>query len=166
MTTPPISARQLAGEHRNEARRARSIARTPSVVVGLAVLLTLAAGIAAAVDMRRLATPGGTTQAWVHAALVADCARYAELSTLPGGGSKALTDKQCMTLTEAVRALSGPSSVAVTGVVELRDLRATADVVVVRPGSPMLAGRVELTRASGEWRVLRNTFSCSLIACP
>lgn len=136
------------------------------MVIGLALLLTLAAGIAAAVDLHRLATPTGITQAWVQAALVADCERYAEFSVMPGSDRGDLTKAQCQALTTTARAFTGPSTVAVTDAVELRDGRATADVVVIRPGAPMLAGRVELTRASGDWRVVRNTFACALVACP
>jgi len=166
VSTPPISARQLAGERRNEQRKLRAIRRTPAVIVGLTLVLTLGAAVAAAVDLRRLASPQGTTQAWVQAALSGDCARYGELSVLPDGRTGELSAQQCQVLQSTARSYRGSATVSVMGAVVLRSGRATADVTVVRSAAPMLAGRVELTRALGHWRIERSTFACALLACP
>lgn len=160
-----ISARQLAGEQRNEARKQRAIQRTPAVVVGLLALLTLVFGISAAVDLRRLDSPEGTTRAWVQAALDADCTRYAELSVAPDGQREISAD-QCALVAAAVRGLTGPVSITISGVVLLPDQAATADVMVTAPGGAQRASRIQLSRASGAWLVVRTPSTCALLTCP
>ena len=166
VSTEQISERQRAGEERNEQRKQRAIRRTPAIVIGLAALVTLLASVAYAVDQRRLSTPAGVTQAWVQAALAADCGRYAELSAAPDG-KRGLTPAQC----DLVLAASPPGPgrngvVRVSGVVLLRDARATADVSISVSGFPQRASRVELSNASGEWIVLRTPSTCALLTCP
>lgn len=166
MTSAPVAARRLAAEQRNEERRRRAVERTPAVVLSLLVLLTLVAGVTAAVDLRRLASPAGATRAWVRAALTADCDTYGSLSTLPGGRPGRVDPAQCAVLMAAAPAGGSTAEVAVTGTAVLRDGTATADVVVARPREPVLAGRVVLVRVDGRWRVVRNAFTCALLTCP
>ena len=165
MSDDSISDRQLAGEQRNEDRKQRAIRRTPAVVVSLVAVLALVFGISAVVDMRRLDSPEGTTRAWVQAALAADCDRYADLS-VPPEGEKALTADQCDLLKAAVRGLTGTVTVTVSGVALLPSQGATADVTVTAPGGAQRASRIELSKTSGDWRVVRTPSTCALLTCP
>ncbi len=165
MSDDSISDRQLAGEQRNEARKQRAIRRTPAVVVSLLALLVLVFGISAVVDMRRLDSPEGATRAWVQAALAADCDRYAELSVAPDG-TRPLTSDQCDLVKAAVRGLTGTITVTVGGIAMLPSQAATADVTVTAPGGAQRASRVELSKRSGDWLVVRTPSTCALLTCP
>ncbi len=165
-----VSERQLAGERKNERRTARQVRRTPAVVLGLVVVLTLGVGVTAAIDLRRLDTPEGAAQAWVQATLIGDCNRYLLLSvaatTEPEDGRT--TAGLCQDLLESSRAGlqdAVRTRVQVTGDIVREGSVARVVVKLQREGTTAVSRRLLLSRQE-RWRVVRDAEACGLVSCP
>jgi len=158
-----VSERQRAGELRNFQRDQRRVRRTPYVTLGLLILLTLAVAVTAAIDLRRLDTPGGAALSWTEAALFGDCDRYQLLSVLePGLEDPRPREEVCAVLTETATA-----NLAQSTRIQVQLLSAqpgSAELVVRRPDGEVPV-RLDLVR-DGRWKVVRNAVACGAVGCP
>ncbi|HUR14386.1 MAG TPA: hypothetical protein VM097_07820 [Mycobacteriales bacterium] len=145
-------------------RRARRQRLLLLVVVNA---LVLAIALVAAVDLRRLATPGGTALRWVQAAVFGDCADYLEFSVATADVSDSRSpDELCQDLRQATaQARADQLRIGLhLGAVSHDDRTATASVTLTRDGAPT-ALKVRLVRDEGRWRVLRDAATCASVGC-
>ncbi len=129
--------------------------------------LVLGLGLVAAVDLRRLRTPGGTALAWVQAAVFGDCTDYLRYSVAAGDVPDTRTDRAlCRDLRHATASARNESSrIGLRlGRVVRRDARASADVVLTRSGKPV-ALHLTLVHRDGRWRVVRDARTCESVGC-
>jgi hypothetical protein len=141
--------------------------RTPGVVIAILLLLTLAVGVTAAVDLRRLHTPRGAALAWTEAATFGNCHAFLALSrpdhptaerrpddeicrSLRASTAKARSDVSQIALTPKSVEQHGATAVVV---IELRDPQGTRDV------------RLDLVRDGDRWLVVRRSASCDDVSC-
>lgn len=156
-----LEQRYAEMERSLEPQRARSIARGPIGLIGVCVVLSLAVGSVAAVDLRRLQTPRGTALAWTGSAVFGDCTAYDRLSF---GG---LTDAECAQLLRATREAREDSSQYGIDVLDVqqRGREATVEVEVRTPdGADRVA--VPLRRRGDGWAVERTDAVCDVVRCP
>lgn len=160
MTSPELERRYAELERSLEPQKARSIARGPIGLIGVCVVLSLAVGTVAAIDLRRLQTPRGTALAWTGAAVFGDCTAYERLSF----GS--LDDRACLDLLEATEEARQDSSQYGIDVVsvEQRGREATVEVEV---RTPSRTRRVDLPmRRKGDgWAVELTDEVCDAVGC-
>ncbi len=162
-----LESRYAAAEQKLEVQRRRSIARGPVGLIAVLVGLSLAVGVVAAVDLRRLQTPRGTALAWTGAAVFGDCTAYDRLSIAAPGSPERRSDaevcRQLRTTTTEARENAARTGIDVVQV--RRDGReATVRVEVRRPEG---AEQVELplVRRGGGWAVVRTAEVCSAVRC-
>lgn len=145
----------------------RTSRRQRVLLLAVVNALVLAIGIVAAVDLRRLQTPGGTALRWVQAAVFGDCADYLEFS-VPDANSQdpRSPDELCKDLDRAAAdARLHQLSIGLhRGAVTEDGDEATAVVTLTRDGKavPMT---IHLVRRDGAWRVLRDATTCSSVGC-
>ena len=169
MIESTVLAEQFRQAERSlEPQRLRSIARGPVGLIAVLIVLSLAVGVVAAVDLRRLQTPRGTALAWIGAAVFGDCTAYQRLSVPPAGAGVVRPEQEvCLDLrrgTQEARERSSEIGIEVLAVdegvddarVELRLTR--ADVV----------DELELQlRPGGDgWLVVRTYELCLQVGCP
>jgi len=118
-------------EKQLEADRRRKMRRQPLILLGVLNALVLAVGTTAALDLRRLQTPGGTALAWVEAAVFGDCSVYRELSVPDRGTVERRTG---MAVCKDLKAATGTA-------------RAQAGQIALLPGA---AGCCRRTRGNGD----------------
>ena len=138
-------------------------------VMLLAVInaLTLAVGVVATVDLRRLATPGGTALRWVQAAVFGDCADYLEFSVPATDPPEERSRSElCRDLREATQdARRDQLRIGLRlGPVTSGTTEALAQVDLSRDGKDT-PEHVHLVRRDGHWRVLRDQATCSSVGC-
>ena len=143
-----------------EPQKARSIARGPIGLIGVCVVLSLAVGTVAAVDLRRLQTPRGTALAWTGAAVFGDCTAYERLSF---GDFDERTCRDLLASTEEARQDSSRYGIDVVSV-EQRGREATVQVEVRTPDG---TERVDLPlRRKGDgWGVELTDEVCDAVGC-
>ena len=149
-----------------EPQRARSIARGPIGLIGVLVVLSLAVGTIAAVDLRRLQTPRGTALAWTGAAVFGDCTAYERLS-IPDEPEERSDGEVCLRLvrsTEQARQESGTIGIDVVSV-EQRGREATVEVVVRRDDRTRTV-ELPLRRKGDGWGVVLTDEVCAAVGCP
>jgi hypothetical protein len=135
----------------------------------LLVFNALCLGIAsvAAVDLRRLATPGGTSLRWVQAAVFGDCGDFLRFSVADGTFADGRVDAdRCRDLraaTQPARTASLTIGLTLAEVSQARDT-ATATLRLVRDGEERLV-TVNLVRRDGDWRVVRDATTCASVGC-
>jgi hypothetical protein len=143
-----------------EPQKARSIARGPIGLIGVCLVLSLAVGAVAAVDLRRLQTPRGTALAWTGAAVFGDCTAYERLSF----GD--LSERDCLQLREATQ--EAREQAATIGIdvlsVEQRGREATVRVEV-RRGDDAEQVDLPLRRKGDGWAVELTEEVCDAIGC-
>jgi hypothetical protein len=163
-----LESRYAAAEQGLEAQRRRSIARGPVGLIAVLVVLALAVGVVAAVDLRRLQTPRGTALAWTGAAVFGDCTAYDRLSVAEPGRPERRSDAEvCAALRRATQTTR--EQAARTGI----------DVLAVRPAGREAVVRVEvrspdgtaqvdlpLVRRGRGWAVVRTDEVCDAVGCP
>lgn len=160
----------VEAERKIEPQKARSIARGPIGLVGVLVVLVLAVGVVAAVDLERLQTPRGTALAWTGAAVFGDCRAYSQLS-VPDGEETRSEDEVCgelRVLTEPAREQAAQIGIDLLSVKQ-RGRAAIAEVELRRPqGERVRTERVELPlRREGDgWVVVRTDEVCDVVGCP
>jgi hypothetical protein len=160
-------ARRYAELERSlEPQRMRSIARGPIGLIGVLVVLSLAVGTVAAIDLRRLQTPRGTALAWTGAAVFGDCIAYERLSIVEGDEER--TDAEiCARLVEST--LEARQSAATIGIdvvsIEQRDREATVAVVVRRDERNRIV-ELPLRRKGDGWGVVLTDEVCDAVGCP
>ena len=128
-------------------------------------MLSLAVGVVAAVDLRRLQTPRGTALAWTGAAVFGDCEAYRRLSIsdVPDGRS---SERLCQDLreeTEPAREQAARIGIDVLSV-EQRDREATVEIRVRRPDGTETV-ELPLKRKGDGWGVLLTNEVCSAVGC-
>ena len=151
-----------------ERYKARSIARQPAVLLAVLLVLLLAVALTAAVDLRRLATPQGTTRAWVEAVVLGDCTAYARLSVPDGPPERRSPQDVCTALrqqTVTARTELARISVEVGAPVLSPRGGELVPVVVLRPEGLVIVP-VFVVRRDGAWRVLRSAATCRTLNCP
>ncbi|MDT7544558.1 MAG: hypothetical protein QOE99_668 [Actinomycetota bacterium] len=149
-----------------DVQTARRVRRTPGVVIGILALLVLAVGVTAAVDLRRLQTPRGASQAWTEAATFGDCRAYFALSRAAEADARSESD-QCRQLrrsTADARAQSAAYSFTPVAV-ERHGRTATVVMRLRRPGGTVTA-ELHLVRRNSDWLVLREPPTCGVVGCP
>ena len=152
-------------EEKNVGRTAATVRRGPISLVAVMLLVALAVGVVAAVDLRRLQTPRGTALAFTGAAVFGDCTAYRELSVGRDGGDE---DDRCLELrrrTEEARARAGEVEIELVSVTE-GDEGAEAVVRVRRPGEPAREVPLELRRRGDGYAVELTAQTCAVLACP
>jgi len=169
MTETPYQAERYAALERSlEPQRKRSIARGPIGLIAVLLLLSLAVGVVAAVDLRRLQTPRGTALAWTSAVVFGDCTAYERLSLPPDGAGEVRSDQEvCADLrrqTQEARDASAAYGVELLAVDEQGD-SATARVRVTRPDD-VVELPLELRRSGDGWAVVRSYDVCLQLGCP
>lgn len=149
-----------------EPQRARSIARGPIGLIGVLVVLSLAVGVVAAVDLRRLQTPRGTALAWTGAAVFGDCIAYERLS-IPAEPEQRSDDEICRRLfasTQEARQDAAAIGIDVVSV-EQRGREATVEVEVRRDERTRTVD-LPLRRKGDGWGVVLTDEVCAVVGCP
>ena len=155
----------LYADPSQDARARRQLRRSGSLVVALLVVLVVAVGATATVDLRRLQSPEGTAGAFVEAARDGDCDRVVRLLVLrgpSGGPGGTVTRGDCQRL----QALYAGADVAAATRRGQPAGGATAYVdVVLHRGSDSARQLLALLRRGGRWQVLDPTAYCAPGAC-
>jgi hypothetical protein len=146
---------------------ARKIRRTPGVVIAIIASLTLAVGITAAVDLRRLQTPRGAALAWVEAAVFGNCRAYLALSVVGDPTAETRTDDE---LCQALRTASAEARADVTRIkieprlVEPHGRKAVVVIEVLGPEGRRQVG-LDLVHRGHDWLVVRSAGACGDVSC-
>ena len=129
------------------------------------VVLSLAVGIVAAIDLRRLQTPRGTALAWTGAAVFGDCTAYDRLSIAPDSEtrSEAAVCRDLRAATADARAAAATTGIDVLSVDQSgRD--ATVEVQV-RRGDDETSVELPLRRKGDGWGVVLTDEVCRVVGC-
>ncbi len=129
------------------------------------VVLSLAVGTVAAIDLRRLQTPRGTALAWTGAAVFGDCTAYDRLSIAPASErrSDAAVCRALRASTEDARAAAATIGIELRSV-EQRGREATA-VVEIRRGQDETSVELPLRRKGDGWGVVLTDQVCRDVGC-
>lgn len=159
--------RWAAAERSLDVQYARRIRRTPRVVIAILAALSLAVGVTAAVDLRRLQTPRGAALAWTEAATFGNCRAFLALSRPAEPTAERRTDDE---ICRALRASTAQARSDATRIriiprwVEQRGRRAVAVIELRGPaGSRRL--RLDLVRRGDDWLVVRSGAACGDGGC-
>jgi len=159
--------RWATAERTLDVQAARRIRRTPGVVIAILLLLTLAVGVTAAVDLRRLQTPRGAALAWTEAATFGNCRAFLALSRPDDPTAERRTDDE---ICRALRASTAEARRDVTRIaitsrsVEQRGRTAIA-VIAVRGPDGTRELRLDLVHRGDDWLVVRRAGACGDVAC-
>jgi hypothetical protein len=156
----PVEQRYAELERSLEPQRARSIARGPIGLIGVCVVLALAVGTVAAIDIRRLQTPRGAALGWTSAAVFGDCESYRRLSF---GDVDDQTCRDLLDSTEEARQDSSQYGIDVVSV-EQRGREATVEVEVRTPDSTRRVD-LPLRRKGDGWAVELTDEVCDEVGC-
>lgn len=149
-----------------ETMKARRVRRGPEVVIAVLLLMTLAVAVVAALDIRRLNTPGGTALRWAGAAVFGECEAYERFS-VPDGPDPRSAAERCTLLREATqrdRENSGSVGIELLSLREDGD-RATGRVRVLTPQRDVSTD-LPLVRRGDGWAVVRTVEVCRAVGCP
>jgi hypothetical protein len=129
--------------------------------------LTLSVGLVATVDLRRLATPGGTALRWVQAAVFGDCADYLEFSEpAPGNEDPRSEQEICKDLHAAtVDARRDQLKIGLHLGPVMKGAREAVVQIAITRDDTSTGVNVHLVRRGGHWRVLRDQATCSSVGC-
>jgi hypothetical protein len=150
-----------------DVQSARRIRRTPGVVIAIIALLTLAVGVTAAVDLRRLHTPRGAALAWTEAATFGNCRAFLALSE-PGepAAERRTDDEICRSLRAATEQARGDvTRIKITPrSVQQRGRTAVVVISVSGPdGTREL--HLDLVHRGDAWLVVRGPGACADAGC-
>ncbi|MCW2614622.1 MAG: hypothetical protein JWN08_1616 [Frankiales bacterium] len=151
-----------------EGVKARRVRRGPEVLIGVTVLLALAVGTVAAVDLRRLMTPSGAALAWTGAAVFGDCTAYERLSVAAPGApaDDRSSAERCQDLQAATARDRDDSSSVGIELLSVRQDRDSAQAQVRVTGPDGVADvRLELVEVSDGWAVVRTAPTCRAVGC-
>ena len=166
MTESPELARRYAELERSlEPQKAQSIARGPIGLIAVLVGLSLAVGIVAAIDLRRLQTPRGTALAWTGAAVFGDCEAYRRLSINEVADSRTQAEVCADLREETAQAREEAAQIGIDVLsIEQRGREATVEVEVRRPdGDERVA--LPLRRKGDGWAVVLTNEVCRAVGC-
>lgn len=159
--------RWARAERSLDVQAARRIRRTPGVVIAILALLTLAVGVTAVVDLRRLHTPRGAALAWAEAATFGNCRAFLALSRPDDAAAERRTDDE---LCQALRAATEQNRNDVTRISlspRAVEQHGSAAVVVIDVRGPDGSHevRLQLVRRGDEWLVVRAADACAGVTC-
>lgn len=159
--------RWATAERSLDVQAARRIRRTPGVVIAILLLLTLAVGVTAAVDLRRLQTPRGAALAWTEAATFGNCRAFLALSRAEDPTAERRTDDEiCQSLRAATAEARGDvTRIAITP--KSVEQHGGTAVVVVRVRGPRGTRDVplDLVHRGDDWLVVRGAGACGDVTC-
>ena len=155
-----VEQRYAELERSLEPQKARRVARGPIGLIGVCVVLSLAVGTVAAIDLRRLQTPRGTALGWTSAAVFGDCTAYQRLSF---GDFDERTCRDLLASTEEARQGSSQYGIDVLSV-EQRGREATVGVEVRTPDSTRRVD-LPLRRKGDGWAVELTDEVCEAVGC-
>lgn len=167
MTAVEERYRRLEAEAEEVRRRKQR--RQPLILIGLINALVLLTAGTVTLDLRRLQTPGGTSLAWVQAAVFGDCEKYRTYSVADPASAapdRRTTQERCRDL-RAATATARANSLRVKltlGTVTQSGGRARAAVALTQDGKSTLLS-LHLVRAGGRWRVVRDAALCAQLVC-
>ena len=162
-----LERRYAQAERKLDAYYDKRRRRGPPILLGTLLALTLAVGVVAAVDLRRLQTPRGTALAWTGATVFGDCTAYLDLSVPDVGVTEPRSDEQlCASLRQRSAASRAAAAQIGIDLVEVRQEgdRATAVLSVRRPGRDDQVTLL-LRREGRGWAVLRTPAVCLALGC-
>ena len=130
------------------------------------VVISLAVGTVAAIDLRRLQTPRGTALAWTGAAVFGDCTAYDRLSIPPESEdrSDAAICRELTADTAEARAAAATIGIDLESV-EQRGREATARMQI-RRGDDTTTVELALRRKGDGWGVVLTDEVCRKVGCP
>jgi hypothetical protein len=129
--------------------------------------LTLAVGLVASVDLRRLATPGGTALRWVQAAVFGDCADYLEFSVPAPDNADPRSDEELCKDLHASTADARRDQLKIglhLGKVMKSATESLVQISITRDDASTPVS-VHLVRRDDHWRVVRDEATCSSVGC-
>ena len=154
-------------EEEERERRQRKLRNQPRILLVVVNTLVLATGLTATLDLRRLATPGGTALAWTQAAVFGDCEDYLRYSvadrTVPDSRTEDQLCRDLRASTQQARADSVSIGLTLGRVLE-QPYGAEVEVTITRAKVPTRVA-MKLVRSDGHWRVVRNALTCSSVGC-
>jgi hypothetical protein len=163
--TESVESRYAELERSLEPQRMRSIARGPIGLIGVCVVLCLAVGTVAAVDLRRLQTPRGTALAWTGAAVFGDCTAYQRLSVVQEDEERS-DEELCRDLRAATEQAREQAARIRIGVVSVQQRGREATVAVeVRRDDRTRAVDLPLRRRGDGWAVVLTDEVCDVVGC-
>ena len=159
-----------AAEQKLERVNARRVRRGPETLIAVLVVMSLAVGVVAAVDLRRLNTPRGAALAWTGAAVFGDCTAYEELAIPePTPIPPVPTERErCLELrqrTEGNRAQASSIGIDLVSVSPQSEDRAVAEVEIRRPDGSLRVP-LQLRRQGDGWGVVVTRELCEAVGCP
>ncbi|MDT7572496.1 MAG: hypothetical protein QOE05_2670 [Actinomycetota bacterium] len=159
--------RWATAERSLDVQSARRIRRTPGVVIAILLLLTLAVGITAAVDLRRLQTPRGAALAWTEAAVFGNCRAFLALSQVDDPTVERRTDDEiCRALRAATaRARNDVTRISITPKSVVQQGRSADVLVQVRDPDGVHEVRLHLVHRGDDWLVVRSAGACGDVTC-
>lgn len=167
MTAVEERYRRLEAEAEEVRRRKQR--RQPLILIALVNTLILLTGVTVTLDLRRLQTPGGTSLAWVQAAVFGDCEKYRTYSVadpVSAAPDSRTPDERCRDL-RAATATARADSIRVK--LTLGDVRRDGDtaqvtVALTQNGKDQQLS-LHLVRSGGRWRVVRDAAVCAQLVC-
>jgi hypothetical protein len=161
-----VERRYAELERSLEPQKARSIARGPIGLIGVLVVLSLAVGAVAAVDLRRLQTPRGTALAWTGAAVFGDCIAYERLS-IPDAPEQRTDEEVCLRLVQSTsEARQNAGTIGIDVVSVDQDRREASVLVEVRREERTRTVSLPLRRKGDGWGVVLTEEVCRAVGCP
>jgi hypothetical protein len=159
--------RWATAERTLDVQAASKMRRTPGVVIAILLLLTLAVGVTAAVDLRRLQTPRGAALAWIEAATFGNCRAFLALSVVDDPTAETRTDDElCQALRKATAdARADVTRIKITPRTVEQHGRTAVAVVTVRGPDGARDARLDLVHRGHDWLVIRSAGACGDVAC-
>ena len=156
-----------AAERGLDLQNARRVRRTPGVVIAILLLLTLAVGVTAAVDLRRLQTPRGAALAWTEAAVFGNCRAFLSLSQPDDATTERRTDSEiCRSLRAATaEARNDVTRIAIRPRSVVQHGRTADAVIEVREPVGTRELRLHLVHRGRDWLVVRDDGACHYLTC-
>lgn len=162
-----LEERYVEAEKAAEVKRRARARRQPLTLIALVNVLIVGIAFTAAVDLRRLDTPGGTALRWAQAAVFGDCSDYLAFSVPDASVQDTRSDSQ---LCQDLRAATAPArnetlriGLALGRVLGTND-RAEVELVLTRKGVVTHVS-MRVARSGGHWRVVRDGLTCGSIGC-
>ena len=161
-----LERRYAEAEATRGGRSAATARRGPISLIAVCLGVSLAVGVVAAVDLRRLQSPPGAALAWTGAAVFGNCTAYRELSLRTPADVRD-PEEQCadlQRLTAPAREEADDIGVEVVEVEQDGD-EAVATVRVARPEEPVIEVPLPLRKVDDRWLVLLTDEVCDQIGC-
>lgn len=164
-----VEERYRQAEAEAEVVRRRKQRRQPLILIGLINALILLTAGTVTLDLRRLQTPGGTSLAWVQAAVFGDCDKYRSYSVADPSASapdRRTASERCRDLRAATATARADSLRVKLTLGKVEQSGDTARVAIAltqdRAAKQLL---LHLVHSRGRWRVVRDAAICAQVVC-